>query len=130
MKPNSDDKNTNITNINWHLMVDEYSGYKISCFYATKNGMVEPTCQQYQLWKSNDKPVHVVQQDNASENKILESRCSSADWKLNIKFEYTARNMPQQNHLVEVGFATIAGQGRAMMSHANLPGAIGDIKMR
>ena len=32
--------------------------------------------------------------------------------------------MPQHNHLVEVGFATIAGRGRAMMSHANLPGAM------
>ena len=59
--------------------------------------------------------------DNAGENKMLEEQCKSADWKLNIKFEYTARNTPQHNHLVEVGFATIAGRGRAMMSHANLP---------
>jgi hypothetical protein len=38
-----------------------------------------------------------------------------------IKFEYTARNTPQQNHLAEQGFAHIAKLGRALMNHANIP---------
>ena len=32
--------------------------------------------------------------DNAGENKKLEKRCGSADWKLDVKFEYTARDTP------------------------------------
>jgi hypothetical protein len=35
--------------------------------------------------------------------------------------EFTARDTPQQNSPVEVGFATLGGRARAMMSHANIP---------
>ena len=35
--------------------------------------------------------------------------------------EWTARDTPQQNHLVEVGFATLYGRGRSMMIEANVP---------
>ena len=40
---------------------------------------------------------------------------------LNIKFEFTARNTPQQNSLVEKGFDTIYGQGRAILHGALRP---------
>jgi hypothetical protein len=40
---------------------------------------------------------------------------------LPIEFEFTARDTPQQNHLAEVGFATLANKGRAIMYHANVP---------
>jgi hypothetical protein len=35
--------------------------------------------------------------DNAGENKLLQKRSESKDWKLGIKFKYTARATPQQN---------------------------------
>jgi hypothetical protein len=35
--------------------------------------------------------------------------------------EFTARDTPHQNSPVEVGFATLGGRARAMMSHANIP---------
>jgi hypothetical protein len=38
-----------------------------------------------------------------------------------IKFEYTARNAPQQNHLAEIGIYVIYCRGRALMSRANSP---------
>jgi hypothetical protein len=41
-----------------------------------------------------------MRQDNAGENKKLERRLHSADWKLPVKMEYTAANTPQQNALV------------------------------
>ena len=59
--------------------------------------------------------------DNAGENILLQSRSQSADWKLNLNFEFTARNTPQQNSLAEVAIATIAMRGRAMMHRANVP---------
>ena len=49
--------------------------------------MVEPTCQQFQIWANNEKPVFKLRQDNTGENKKLEERCKSSDWKWNIKFE-------------------------------------------
>ena len=55
--------------------------------------------------------------DNAGENIKLERRTASSDWKLNIDFEYTARNTPQQNSLVEKGFDTLYNRGRAMLNN-------------
>jgi hypothetical protein len=52
---------------------------------------------------------------------ILQQRSQSADWKLNIKFEFTARDTPQQNHHAELGFAHLANYGRALMARANVP---------
>ena len=37
-----------------------------------------------------------------------------------MTFEYTARDTPQQNSLVEVGFTTIGNRRRAMMIAANI----------
>jgi hypothetical protein len=62
--------------------------------------------------------------DNAGENKLLQQRSQSADWKLNIKFEFTVRDAPQQNHLAELGFAHLVNYGRALMARANVPMSI------
>jgi hypothetical protein len=35
---------------------------------------------------------------------LLENRSDSKDWKLGIKFEFTASDMPQQNSIAEVAF--------------------------
>jgi hypothetical protein len=59
--------------------------------------------------------------DNAGINITLQDRSDSSDWKLGIKYEYTSRNTPQQNHLTEQGFAHIAKLGRALMNHGNIP---------
>ena len=40
---------------------------------------------------------------------------------LDIDFEWTARDTPQQNHLAELGFAYIANKGCTMMARANIP---------
>ena len=37
------DKKVTVTRMNWLIMVDNYSGMKISSFHDTKNGMVDPT---------------------------------------------------------------------------------------
>ena len=38
-------------------MVDESYGYKISIFYGTKNGMVEPICAQFQKYQQANMTV-------------------------------------------------------------------------
>jgi hypothetical protein len=59
--------------------------------------------------------------DMAGENKKLEEKMISDQWKIKMKVEYTARDTPQENAPVEVGFATIGGRARAMMAAANVP---------
>jgi hypothetical protein len=66
--------------------------------------------------------VKTIRCDNTGENTKLQKRLQSKDWKINVEFEYTARNTPQQNHLAELGFAIVFNQGCAMMSRrANVP---------
>jgi hypothetical protein len=69
----------------WRIIVDERTGLKFSDFFPTKNGMVEPTCEKFQRWQNTGKPVKIVRMDNAGENKLLEKRCGSVDWKLPIE---------------------------------------------
>jgi hypothetical protein len=51
----------------------------------------------------------------------LEKRLQSADWKLQLKMEYTAANTPQQNALVEVKFTYLAAKARAAMHATEVP---------
>ncbi|MEM9078895.1 MAG: zinc finger CCHC domain-containing protein, partial [Bacteroidota bacterium] len=105
---------------NWCLVVDEKTQFKSSSFHETKAGMVEPICQKFSNWKEHGLEVKTIRMDNGGENKKLVQRLNSKDWKLYPKIEYTARDTPQHNHLVEVGFSTLYGRGRAMMTAANV----------
>ncbi len=60
-----------------------------------------------------------LQQDKAGENKLFEARAVSLDWKLATKFKYTAKETPQHNGLVKIGFAIRAWLARAMFNDAN-----------
>ena len=82
--------------------------------------MVEPTLKLLHLLAQHDHEVEVVRMDNAGENQLLKDRAHSADWKLPLKFEISAKDTPQQNHLVELGFKTIISRSRAMMIGANI----------
>jgi hypothetical protein len=44
----------------------------------------------------------------------------SADWKLNLKFEYKGRDTPQINNLSEVLFHAIANWSWVTMNKANV----------
>jgi hypothetical protein len=78
-------------------------------------------CQRIQAQITRGYPVLIMRQDNAGENKKLEKRLQSADWKLLVKIEYTAANTPQQNALVEVKFTYLAAKARAAMHAAAEP---------
>ena len=65
-------------------------------------------------------PVKVISCDNAGENTKLEERLGSADWKLCVEFEYTARDTPQQNSHAEVRLTTLLLRSKAMMIGANV----------
>eukprot|EP00957_Ditylum_brightwellii_P029437 2224897-Ditylum_brightwellii.AAC.1 len=100
-------------------MVDEHLSMKFSSFFQTKNGMVEPTLEQFNHWKQKGIKVNYPQCDNAGENKTLGKWSQSSGWKMDIQFKYTARATSQQNHLAELGFASMTKKGRTMMHWAN-----------
>jgi hypothetical protein len=80
----------------WDMSVDEFTGCKFTEFYKTKNEYIETYCEALHRWKDRGKPVQVIRQDNAGENKAMQARAQSADWKLDITLEYTAPGTPQQ----------------------------------
>ena len=71
-----------------------------------------------------DKVVTTIRCDNAGENQKLESSCTGKDWKLPIKFEYTARATPEQNSLVEKKFDTLASRARSVMNASKVPDSL------
>lgn len=103
------------------MIVDTFIGIEITKFYATKAAMVEPIFVIFQWQKDEDKPVNRARYDNAGKNIKLDERTKSAGQKLNIAFEYTARDTPQQYSVVKVGIVTISGRGKAMMIATNVP---------
>ena len=107
---------------NWRIIVvDQRIQIKYSKFFRTKDAMVEPTCEQLHKWQQSNIGITHLRLDNAGENKLMQTRCASKDWKMKCEFEFTARDTPQQNSLAEVGFATLANCGWVMMHRANLP---------
>ena len=65
-------------------------------------------------------PVKYLGQDNAGENLKIQARCKSADWKLAMEIEYTAKDTPQQNSMFETSFTSMAARARAMMTAVNV----------
>ena len=104
-------------------MVKAATNFKISDFFTSKNKMVEPTVEKMHKLKGLKILPGSVWMDNGGENKLLKQRAESKDWKLGLKYEYTARSTPQQNSVVEVAFATLTGRATAMMARANVPKA-------
>ena len=105
----------------WCLKVDEKTQTGFSEFHEKKNEFIVPACVQFTKWKNADILVRYIRCDNAGENKKLEKVVNGPAYNLSVEFEYTARNTPQQNHLVELKFAAIAGRARAMMNRAHIP---------
>jgi hypothetical protein len=66
--------------------------------------------------KSQGKAIKYIRCDNGGENRGLMNQLQGGDWKIPVQFEFTGRHTPQQNNLAAIGFAMIAGRGRAMMS--------------
>ena len=66
-------------------------------------------------------PIKILRQDNAKENVAAVKHARGKDWKLDFKAEFTARQTPQQNAIVETGFTVLAAQARSMMNAAQIP---------
>jgi hypothetical protein len=104
----------------WDLTIVELTGFPFTGICNKKNKFVQSMCQRIQPQTARGYPVLIMRQDNAGENKKLEKRLQSADWKLPVKMKYTAANT-QQNALVEVKLTYLAAKARAAMHAAAVP---------
>ena len=51
--------------------------------------MIEQTLEQMDKWKNNGFADKHIRLDNSGENRNLQERAESKDWKVNIDFKYT-----------------------------------------
>ena len=98
----------------WLLVVDEATSMKWSFFLKSKDAQVQLLTGFIKNLQEQGKPVKYIRCDNAGENLSLQQSLDNEG--MNIKFEFTARETPQQNGKVERAFATLYGRMRAMMT--------------
>ncbi len=98
----------------WLLVVDEATSMKWSFFLKSKDAQVPLLVGFIKNLQEQGKKVKYIRCDNAGENISLQQSLDNEG--MNIKFEFTARETPQQNGKVERAFATLYGRMRAMMT--------------
>ena len=92
----------------WVMLVDEATKYKKSFFLKKKNEEVEPIIDWIKALKARQEiQVKIIRCDNAGQNKVLETESDKND--LQIIFEHTAPETPQQNGVEERAFVTVMG---------------------
>eukprot|EP00957_Ditylum_brightwellii_P063090 4789512-Ditylum_brightwellii.AAC.1 len=74
----------NVDKPQWLMPVDEKTNMKWSEFYKHKNNFVEPLCTKMHKQKEAGMQLQILRCNNTGENKLLEKRSDSVDWKLNI----------------------------------------------
>ena len=102
----------------WLLVVDEATDMKWSYFLASKKQQVPILLGFIKNLKEIGQAVRFIRCDNGGENLSLKKQLDNEG--SNIRFEFTARQTPQQNGKVERAFATLYGRVRAMMTSAGL----------
>ena len=100
----------------WFLAVNEATGMLFASFIAKKSQVKEHIVPLIRELPNKGKVVKYIQCNNAGKNLKLKENCDRLN--LGIEFEFTAPNTPQQNGIVERKFATLYGQGRALLNKA------------
>jgi hypothetical protein len=105
----------------WQMWQDEASNYRETENFKTKDETSLYLCQVIHKLKERGMKVKYVRMDNSGENKKFVEMAEGPQWKIVCKWEFTARNTPQMNGIIEVALATIAGRSRAMCNAAHMP---------
>jgi hypothetical protein len=91
----------------WLLVLDDYTNYCWSFFLPYKDDLPQVMLQWiYQVTSQYKIKIKCFWCDNTGENKSFQSLLKKK-WKHYIKFEYIARNKPQQNGKIERKFAKL-----------------------
>ncbi len=74
-----------ISKPNWHILIDEASGFKQSKFHITKRAIIPDMCQYMHSEKGHGYPIQIMRQDNSKENVALVEIAKGKEWKHNFK---------------------------------------------
>ncbi len=110
-----------INKANWHIMVNQLSGFKQSKFFVTKNEIIDYMCQIMHSEAERGYPIQILLQDNAGENIKLVKKAKGKDCKLDFAVENTAQKTPQHNLHAETSFTVIGAQARSMLIAGQIP---------
>ncbi len=105
---------------NWHILVDEASGFKQSKFFETKGGIIPYMCELMFAEVKQGHPTQVLCQDNAGVNVQLVKTDKGKDSKLDFEPKFTAQKNLQQNSHAKTSFTVTAAQARLMMVAAHI----------
>ena len=103
---------------NWFLLQDSYTEQKWFLFMKTKEELTEKVTPFPKKLKSVKKNFKIICCYNADKNKTLEKKCAKNFEQIDFKF--TSPGTPQQNDVVERGFAKLYYQMRKIMIHTGL----------
>jgi hypothetical protein len=71
-----------IAKSNWHILIDEATGFKRSAFFITKGGIIQDMCEYMHGEKEGSYPIKILHQDNAKESFGMIKMAKGKDWKL------------------------------------------------
>ncbi|CAM9889349.1 unnamed protein product, partial [Chrysoparadoxa australica] len=103
---------------NWILIEDDYTRMKWSFFVRQKSDLHGTLDTFLTAAAAKKTPVRFIRLDNAGEqtSPLFRNMCS----KHGVELEYTPRNTPQYNGVVERGFATVRRKAVALLETAGL----------
>ena len=102
----------------WILSVDEFTSYSWSVFSKKKSEIPEKLIKIIHKILNDGKQIKYIRLDNSGENKILQEDFEREH--LKIKFEYTSRDTPMQNGVVERKFQTLYNRLRETLKSSGL----------
>ncbi len=102
----------------WLLIVDDATDMAWSVFLKHKSDLCERLVNFIYNMKSRGTPIKYIRLDNSGENVAFQKQCDRLF--LNIKFEFTSPDTPQQNGRVERKFAILYTYMRSLLNAANL----------
>ena len=103
------------------MAVEHLSGATMIGWYAKKNGFIQEFCAKfYALNENSQKVIERMRCDDAGENYKLQEAINGKDWKMAVKFEFTAKT-PQMNSRVETKLYNMSCLTRSAMAAANIP---------
>ncbi len=81
----------------WHMIVDQYTGYKASAFFSRKNEYLEPLCQTLLDWERHELGIKYLWYDDAGENKAFIKMANGPKWHLHL-----VQELWEQIHLSKI----------------------------
>jgi hypothetical protein len=103
------------------LVVDAYTRMQFVDCFPRKGDMPDATCRLFQKLREQSVKIKFLRMDNSGENNALAKLLKSDRWKHPVEIQFTARDTPQQNSLVETAFASDTRRAVALFVAAKIP---------